>query len=49
MDVIGDYKIIDFPKNRLGIVDYLDEAQKRHTITGLLEVDITKARNLINE
>jgi pyruvate/2-oxoglutarate dehydrogenase complex dihydrolipoamide acyltransferase (E2) component len=44
MDVIGEYRIKDFPRNRLGIVDYLDEAQKRHTITGLFEVDITKAR-----
>ncbi|MHA1975887.1 MAG: 2-oxo acid dehydrogenase subunit E2 [Candidatus Hodarchaeales archaeon] len=48
MDVIGNYKVIDFPKNRLSIVDYLDEAQKRHTITGLLEVDVTNARKLIN-
>ncbi len=47
MDVIGEYTIKDFPKNRLGIVDYLDEAQKRHTITGLFEVDITKAREWI--
>ncbi|MHA1966699.1 MAG: 2-oxo acid dehydrogenase subunit E2 [Candidatus Hodarchaeales archaeon] len=43
MDVIGEYRIKDFPRNRLGIVDYLDEAQKRHTVTGLFEVDITKA------
>jgi pyruvate/2-oxoglutarate dehydrogenase complex dihydrolipoamide acyltransferase (E2) component len=47
MDVIGEYTIKDFPRNRLGIVDYLDEAQKRHIITGLLEVDITKAREWI--
>jgi hypothetical protein len=45
MDVIGKYSIKDFPRNRLGIVDYLDEAQKRHIITSLFEVDITEARN----
>ncbi|MHA2248068.1 MAG: 2-oxo acid dehydrogenase subunit E2 [Candidatus Hodarchaeales archaeon] len=47
MDVIGEYTIRDFPRNRLGIVDYLDEAQKRHIITGLFEIDITKARKWI--
>jgi pyruvate/2-oxoglutarate dehydrogenase complex dihydrolipoamide acyltransferase (E2) component len=47
MDVIGEYTIRDFPRNRLGIIDYLDEAQKRHTITGLFEIDITKAREMI--
>ncbi len=47
MDVIGEYTIKDFPRNRLGIVDYLDEAQKRHVITGLFELDITKAREWI--
>lgn len=49
MDIIGEYTIKDFPKNRLGIVDYLDEAHKRHTITGLFEVDVTKARELMRE
>jgi pyruvate/2-oxoglutarate dehydrogenase complex dihydrolipoamide acyltransferase (E2) component len=49
MDIIGKYTIKDFPRNRLSIVDYLDEAQKRHTITGLFEVDVTKARELIKE
>jgi pyruvate/2-oxoglutarate dehydrogenase complex dihydrolipoamide acyltransferase (E2) component len=47
MDVIGEYTIKDFPRNRLGIIDYLDEAQKRHIITGLFEVDITYARKCI--
>ncbi|WP_455463142.1 2-oxo acid dehydrogenase subunit E2 [Candidatus Hodarchaeum mangrovi] len=49
MDVIGEYSIQDFPRNRLGIIDYLDEAQKRHIITGLLEIDVTKARELIKK
>ncbi|NHJ01762.1 MAG: dihydrolipoamide acyltransferase [Candidatus Heimdallarchaeota archaeon] len=44
MDELGEYKIQDFPRNRLSITDYLDVAQKRHIITGLLELDITKAR-----
>ncbi|MHA2109243.1 MAG: 2-oxo acid dehydrogenase subunit E2 [Candidatus Hodarchaeales archaeon] len=47
MDVIGEYTIENFPRNRLGIVDYLDEARKRHTVTGLFEIDITKARERI--
>ncbi|MHA2175728.1 MAG: 2-oxo acid dehydrogenase subunit E2 [Candidatus Hodarchaeales archaeon] len=49
MNDIGEYSIKDFPRNRLGIVDYLDEAQKRHIITGLFEVDITKAREVIKK
>lgn len=49
MDIIGDYTIKEFPKNRIGIIDYLDEAQKRHIITGLFEVDVTRARELIRE
>jgi pyruvate/2-oxoglutarate dehydrogenase complex dihydrolipoamide acyltransferase (E2) component len=49
MDVIGEYTIKEFPKNRQGIVDYLDEAQKRHTITGLFQIDITKARERIQK
>ncbi|MHA2055113.1 MAG: 2-oxo acid dehydrogenase subunit E2 [Candidatus Hodarchaeales archaeon] len=49
MNDIGEYNIKDFPRNRLGIVDYLDEAQKRHIITGLFEVDITKAREVIKK
>jgi len=49
MDVIGEYSIQDFPRNRLGIIDYLDEAQKRHIIIGLLEIDVTEARDLIEK
>jgi pyruvate/2-oxoglutarate dehydrogenase complex dihydrolipoamide acyltransferase (E2) component len=47
-DVIGKFEVIPFPRRRLGIIDLLDQAMKRHRVMGLLDMDITIARNFIN-
>ncbi len=48
-DVIGNFQIIPFPRRRLPIIDLLDQAMKRHRVMGLLDVDITIARNFITD
>ncbi len=50
MDPVGQYEKIPFPKSRVINLDYLDISRKvGHYVYGLLEVDVTVARNLIHE
>jgi pyruvate/2-oxoglutarate dehydrogenase complex dihydrolipoamide acyltransferase (E2) component len=49
MDSIGKYTISQFPDNRKFIIDSLEEAAKKHLVYGLVEVDITRGRQLMRE
>jgi pyruvate/2-oxoglutarate dehydrogenase complex dihydrolipoamide acyltransferase (E2) component len=49
MNRLGKYEIKSFTKNRQNIVLILEEGRKKHNIHGLIEVDVTKARNIIHE
>lgn len=44
-----DFKIQSFPRVRIAAVDLISQAKKQHSIHGLVELDITKARNKIRE
>jgi len=41
------YEVRPFPKIRRAHVDVLREGYRRHTIHGLVEVDLSKARSLV--
>jgi pyruvate/2-oxoglutarate dehydrogenase complex dihydrolipoamide acyltransferase (E2) component len=43
------YEVIPFPLSRRLVIDSVRAAQRKHTIHGLLEVDVTEARHLIRE
>ena len=43
------YDVLPFPKVRQPIIDALREAKRMNIIHGLLEVDVTDARNMIRE
>ena len=45
----SDCTIVKFPLLRRLVIDVADIGRKRNTIRGLLEVDITNARNLLRE
>ncbi len=42
------YKVVPFPKIRLGAIDLLRRGQQMHIIHGLIEVDVTKPRQSIH-
>ena len=44
-----DYEIVPFPTARRVIVDYLHASARKHTIHGLIEVDVTDARQYMRE
>jgi pyruvate/2-oxoglutarate dehydrogenase complex dihydrolipoamide acyltransferase (E2) component len=44
-----DYQVVPFPKVRLRIADFLRLQHRKHTIHGLIELDVTKPRNYIRE
>jgi len=46
-DRVGTYKIKPFSKNRQNIVLILNEGWRKHSIHALVEVDVTKAREII--
>lgn len=47
MDRIGNYKIKPFPKSRRNISLLLEEGARMHSIHALIELDVTKAREII--
>jgi pyruvate/2-oxoglutarate dehydrogenase complex dihydrolipoamide acyltransferase (E2) component len=49
MDKIGRYEIKPFTINRKNIELILEEGKRKHSIHGLIEMDVTKARNIIHE
>jgi hypothetical protein len=49
LDLVGKYKIEQFPPNRRFIIDGLAVGANKHVIYGLLEFDITLARPQIRE
>ncbi len=44
---MGEYTVVPFPKERRIIVDGLNVGASRHVVHGLIEVDVTWARQLI--
>jgi hypothetical protein len=44
-----DYQVIDFPASRLATADVGRYGLKRHSMWGLLEVDVTRARSRLRE
>ena len=48
-DLIGKYSLKSFPRNRQLLSDIYDEFQKKHYMNGLIEVNTTKGRTLINK
>jgi pyruvate/2-oxoglutarate dehydrogenase complex dihydrolipoamide acyltransferase (E2) component len=46
---IGPYQVIDFPAARRVVLNFLDIEAGRHNIYGLLEVDVTLARQFIED
>ena len=47
-DKIGSYHVIDFPPERRAMPNFLDLSWRKHSIYGLLEVDVTVARASIH-
>jgi hypothetical protein len=46
---IGPYHVIDFPPERRAVLSFIDVHWRKHCIYGLLEVDVTVARQFIEE
>jgi len=44
-----DYQVVPFPQMRNAVIDHLHQAQRKHMIHALTEVDVTKARQIIRE
>ncbi|MFX0034816.1 MAG: 2-oxo acid dehydrogenase subunit E2 [Candidatus Hermodarchaeota archaeon] len=49
LNKIGHYKISDFPKVRIPILDFLALGDNKHYVKGLIEFDVTEGRNKIQE
>lgn len=49
MDRVGNYQVKPFSKSRKNIVLILREGWRRHSVHGVIEVDVTKGRKLIRE
>lgn len=49
MDLIGQYKEHSFPSSRIASVDICELSRKRHTIQAMIEVDVTRPRQMIKE
>ena len=47
MDKIGKYTTDIFTKSRKNIVLMLEENKRKHSVHGLIEVDVTKGREII--
>jgi hypothetical protein len=43
------HRVVELPSARRGVRNYLDLYWWKHSIYGLLEVDVTRARQLIEE
>jgi pyruvate/2-oxoglutarate dehydrogenase complex dihydrolipoamide acyltransferase (E2) component len=46
---IGHYEISDFPNVRIPTLDFLSLGEDKHYVKGLMEFDVTNARNKIRE
>jgi pyruvate/2-oxoglutarate dehydrogenase complex dihydrolipoamide acyltransferase (E2) component len=49
MDLIGNYSISNFPPNRQLLSETYDFFLKKHYMTGYIEVDVTKGREIIED
>ncbi len=49
MDILGNYEIKSFTKNRRNIELLLEEGKRKHNVHGLIEVDVTNARKIIRD
>ncbi len=47
--MVGKHQVIPFSKARAPMLDYMSEASRKHTIHGLIEVDVTEARQYLRE
>jgi pyruvate/2-oxoglutarate dehydrogenase complex dihydrolipoamide acyltransferase (E2) component len=47
--VTEKYEVVPFPLSRRLVIDSVRVAQRKHTIHGLIEVDVTDARHLIRD
>jgi hypothetical protein len=45
----AEYEIVPFPRIRHLVIDVLRVAQRKHMIHGLVEADVTRARQYIRE
>ena len=46
---IGEYEVIDFPKERKMVIDIMEQGVKKHYVKALVEFDVTNGRELIKE
>ena len=49
MNLVGKYEVKKFSKNRKMVFDLLDVSSKKHHVKALLEVDVTKGREIIKK
>lgn len=49
MDFIGTYEEKPFPKSRKFFIDTLEEGSSKHHVYGLIETDVTKARQYLRD
>ncbi|MFE3845961.1 2-oxo acid dehydrogenase subunit E2 [Thermoplasmatota archaeon] len=47
MDKIGHYETKPFAKNRQNVVLIVEEGKRKHSVHGIIEVDVTKGRDII--
>lgn len=47
-EVIGSFKISKFPKDRIPTLDFLAVGDNKHYVKGLIEIDVTDGRQIIN-
>ena len=47
MNIIGNYVESDIPLSRISTIDVCEMGIKKHNVTALIELDVTKARRLI--
>ena len=45
----AEYEIVPFPRMRHLVIDIMRTAQRKHMIHGLVEVDVTRARQYIRK
>ena len=46
-DLIGNYEVSRFPRERITTLDFLAVSDIRHYVKGLFELDVTDGRNII--
>jgi len=47
-EIIGSYRISKFPKDRIPTLDFLSVGDNKHYVKGLIELDVTDGRQLID-